>query len=184
MIGVYKDDYSYADTRLNGTVVRWNNKAFYVLSVHHGGTVAGKLLENIENDGGYLEVHASELDVSSPPLGFVNCRGHACYIMRVPRRDDWRQGLRQRSLKSLTGISMPSVSMCSLAQAIENNYPTFDEALAKSLHCDNVAWHRHWAVGNGRIYYRTMGSVGDVIDGGATLDMECDFLQGELEDAL
>ena len=182
MIGVYKDDYNYADSRLNGTVVRLNGEGFYVLSVHRGGTVAGKMLKHLAEDGKHMEVHVMDLDVSSPPLGFVNYEGYACYVVRIPRRDDWRQGLRSRSLKSLTGINMRDMSLRHLTQCIEDVYPTLEEArvMAKDRH--SVAWHRHWAIaGDGELFYRSMGVVGSM-DGG--LEMEYDFLQGELEDAL
>ena len=184
MIGVYEEDYSYADSRLRDTIVRWGGKAFYVLQIEGDGMIVGKYLSNLNKDGSYEKVHVSELDVSSPPLGYVNSGDYACYVVRIPRRDDWRQGLRTRSLKSLTGRTMTSIRLTTLHHTIEDTYPTFKKALKKVGSKHSVAWHRHWAVGHGVLYYRDLGVVGEIVEDKPTLYDHYDFLEGELEDAL
>ena len=143
---MYGTDYEYASSRLNGTIIRKGKRPYLVREVSRDGTAH---VETIIN-GNSREFKLSELDVSTPELGMVNCgRGRVCYLARVPRRDDWRQGLRKRTVSVLGGEKV-KVDNKLIYKAILGRYPSLSEAISDSMdEGAHIAFHRHWS-----LYYR------------------------------
>src|ERR1700754_2631417 len=97
---MYGHDYVYAQTRIQGTVLRVlaTGEPVYVVQVSGDGRCACVPIDldwGDRNNNIYLQV--DELDMHPVPLGYVNCAGEATYLMRVPMRRDWKQGLRQEN---------------------------------------------------------------------------------------
>lgn len=179
---MYGDDYQYAASRLDGTIVRTAE-----------GTVV--LVERVHEDGVCSCIDlASDLRLYRPlnslnlkpvPLGFVNHRNKVHYVTRVPRRGDYRQGLRKENSQVLVGNYPP---FHVIVNTITNQFPSFDNAIAlSSKYADNsCAWHRHWAVRNGKtLLYKGFGQVGEIgKDRSFKLQKEFEYLKEYLMECL
>lgn len=114
----------------------------------------------------------SELSLNSPALGMANLNGNVCYVSRIPKREDWRQGLRRNNL-SLKFLG-PDFHMRiydlnnifkSLNKTRKGKLPSFIEA--SSARDDKArAFHREWVVWNNELFYKT-SLVGLIKEGGA-----------------
>lgn len=157
---MYGDDWTYADSRLRGTIVRCKGELFQVSQVRPGGSVQGFWVKNEL----MVTVRLEDLDLKPIPLGFVNHKGVATYVMRVPRRDDWKQGVRNKTLHGIGGVPVEKLPHTALIQPIDNLYPTFNEAfdlVMGEMSC--VAWCRVFAItSRRRIIYKGLGDVGRV----------------------
>ena len=139
---MYGNDYRYANTRLNGTIVRRGDHPVMIKHIENDGTVHCETV--ITRRDRMCEF--SELDLSSPELGMVNTKGKVIYLARCPKRDDWRQGLRRNNLKILMGGALEITDKL-IYRAIRGRYPTLEDAIADSMEDGiPVAFHRHWAV--------------------------------------
>jgi hypothetical protein len=91
----YKDDYNYASTRINNTIVMHDGMPFKVDGIGAGKVFCGvKVLEGI-----FEEHKLEELDLSPRRVGYVNKGGVAHYCMRMPSRH-YKQGLCQENFFS------------------------------------------------------------------------------------
>lgn len=96
----YGYDYQYADSRLRGTTVRTKDgRPFYVKFVNEDGNVIGLDLLSGED----INIKLDKLDVSPPPLGFVNYVKHSSFIMRMPKRY-YKQGVCNNNIFSKNKI--------------------------------------------------------------------------------
>ena len=176
---MYGEDFDYANTRLAGTIVRLNGKAVEVGNVNDGDGLAHYLCLSDDSEG---SVDYRKLDLEPVPLGFINLGGRALYLTRVAKRNDWRQGVRGRTISGLR----EGYSKEALSRTIEGMYPTFREAKGsiEKSEVDSVAWCREWAVNKlGRLQYkRTV--VGKIVGGTPLLINEYGYLQGSLDESI
>jgi len=96
---MYKDNIEYIGHRLNDTVIRHKDGTpLRVRSVRL--RVEGILVNTsyLNDDESFSTWMIGELDLSSPPLGYTSHNGVAMYVSRQPKRNDWRQGLRESNL--------------------------------------------------------------------------------------
>lgn len=142
------DDIDYASTRLNDTVVqKVGGEAFYI---HHLESEDGaiKAFGNVL-DGDTESVNLSDLKLRGFKLGYFNKDGCALYLMRVPKRRDWRQGLRSNnvSCRRRSGNGITSVSTSTIMKALDYKYPTIVSAV-KMLNkgWGSVALSSHYAL--------------------------------------
>lgn len=139
---MYGNDYTYANSRLNGTIVRRGDNPVVVTGIGRDGTVHYETVITRRE----RTCNLKELDVSSPELGMVNGRDGLLYLSRCPKRDDWRQGLRRNNIAILWGKHL-AIDNRLIYRAIRGRYPSFEGAIEQSMEEGiSVAFHRHWAV--------------------------------------
>lgn len=182
---------NYAESRLNGTVVM--------------DTKAGKpvLVKGIDDDwqctvmsitgGDDYEVEYAHLDVTPVKLGYVNIDSRpydALYLVRMPKRNDWRQGLRRENMIVLSkNLDSGRVPFKYLSNCILGEYPTFEavvECFVKNAgKFISMAWCRDFCLyTGGKVLYRTI-HVGDYsVDSGVVLLDEYTYLQEVLNESM
>lgn len=187
---MYGTDYAYAQTRIQGTIVRLlDGTPVYVLSVGNGPCSVLDIRHGLRNFDEAVNVDLDDLDLRPVNLGYVNdpVDGHtsinAEYYIRIPKRRDWKQGLRGENCKG-SGHGWRHLSMKSLRKTILGDFPSFNQALAKAKkHGIIVAWHRHWATDGHTVYYRNNESVGSVEGKSVSLEPRNKYLTEALEDS-
>lgn len=130
-------------SRLVGTIIRYKNNPFlvqgvqpeYPLHIFGRDISTNKVIESI---------HTSdvELDISSPPLGYVNTRSECAFVSRSPARR-WKQGVDPGALdyfwpaseKETSGASSHKfqVNHEGISDTIRGIYPSFDHNLIRDL---------------------------------------------------
>lgn len=149
----------YAESRLSETIVRKGDMPVRVLEVD------GDFSCSVRDELGELGVFAvgiEELNLKSPPLGFVNTRSGCEYLVRRPMRRDWRQGVRSNSVVS-TGTGNQAM-MRDIAACIKGDYPSIKEARGMVRSGNAVAVSRDIALtkhlASVRVVYKWYGVVG------------------------
>ena len=159
------DNPGYANERLGGTIVRDSNgKAVLCRECYsRDRTIVADVEYLLSGRGKMLPL--DELNLEPVSLGFTRGVGdNIAYLSRMPMRRDYRQGLRSNNYRSVWGCDKRWISRRSLAETIENTYPTFEFALELSLEEGaTTPFHREFALdGEGNILYKWLGIVGDV----------------------
>lgn len=189
---MYGKDYPYAQSRIQGTIVRVqkSGEPVYVVLVTGTGHCSVTPIDKEWGGDESFVIHVDELDLRPVPLGYVNCAGEACYLMRVPLRRDWKQGLRQENCWS-SGRRFSQISMKSVKNCIINRYPSFDVAIKDVNKADakgkvkTIAWHRNWAINsNGQVMYKNHEVVGTLSDTKVILDPCFKHLNEVLQESL
>lgn len=175
---MYGKDWEYANTRLQGTIVRLGEEPVFVHEVVRGGVANLAKLKDIYND---FKVDMNELNLVPVPLGMCNFNDQVSYLSRVPLRRDWRQGLRRENFIS-NNVPHSAVPPDVLGAVIEGVYPTLQEALEKASKGISTAFHRHWAVTRDNILVYKRDNVGVVHKGMLLLDREYQYLAEALEE--
>lgn len=118
-----------AMSRLEGTIVFYKNRAMYVTGIDDRIRLHGHMI--LTREDAVVDQDDEELSMSCPPLGYINVEGDAYYFMRQPMRR-WKQGVDVRALVCPTmGIrARGAVNDRLIAQCLENDYPSFEGALA------------------------------------------------------
>lgn len=146
----YKDN-MYANDRLTGTIVRHNNIPVYIDRVSGDGWAYGHSL-----GGGVpkvIQVQQEELDLTPVPLGNVNELDSVLFVQRMPKRRDWRQGLRRSNMNVTTVVGLPrdvNLTGRGIVKTIMGIYPHVEECLEMVL-CEEVlgrAFSRYFSVGS------------------------------------
>jgi hypothetical protein len=181
---MYGKDFGYANTRVTGTVVRLikGGEPVLVNTITNSGLCSVTLLENIEA-GDSTTVHLDDLNLEPVPLGYVNHNGKAIYLQRIPvRRGPGNQGLNANNCIS-TGERLWRFPNKALRQCIMGKYPDFKTAFksANGINKFNleksIAFDRHWAVSEERLYYKNNLLVGIIKDGKPSLLPEFKYLR-------
>ena len=172
------DTADYAEGRLAGTIIKLDGKAVK-LSHCFGDMMA--LVVDIST-GQDKEVKLDDLDLSPIQLGYVNRGGEAYYLKRLPKREDWRQGLRCNNVSHHQMLGMGVV------QLLSGDYPTFEEAHERvtAYEQNSVAFSRVFAVEMyGYLRYKGRDCVGKVgKDAKITLHPTFLYLTEALKEAL
>lgn len=196
-------DYQYAGGRMAGTIVMHGETPVevrtgllgHVDAARHeraGGPIKakGKLkapiyVRDLKTNTDYMTC-ISELIPEVPELGYVNYQGVASYLVRLPKRRDWRQGIRYSNLRCVQGLDLNLIPYSSMCDTLTNVYPTFEKCLnsfKRSKTLKSIAWHRDWAVSRaGEIYFQGE-AVGTLNEGRVVLYNECKFLQESLDES-
>lgn len=151
------DTVDYAKQKLVGTVVRLNNgEPIHILDV-----VNKMLVVFVKNDSDEhtKTTEFKNIDISSPPLGFINTHKGAFFVSRIPKRNDWRQGVRPENCSKVAVSALGGGRLTTneiMAAIVGPKEQPFWEATkeAESLGGLSVAIHRHWAITNRNIYYK------------------------------
>ena len=183
---MYKDDINYTTMRLQNTVVRDREAGELVHILNIGGGNRRFMAEvNPTNErGGYVRtVPLAQLDLSSPPLVNINHGGRVYYVARVPKRNDWRQGIRRENLSFVYEGRFCNYDLDSLdvlKAPVYDRYPTYKECLGK-----NSAFSRTFSLDREKkLWYKCREVVGRDVDGVPILDEEYEWLKEALDDSL
>lgn len=174
----YSDDWEYANSRLAETVITHNERPFFVYHVRAGTATGFYLGESIQKT-----VDAKELDTRPVKLGYVNFNGKCYYLSRIPKRRDWRQGLRRENMMCIPHKGINILSWEVIAPTIIGKYPTFEKCVQVAKTGKQLAWHRQWALSGNSVLYRCE-VVGEVVDGKVNLHKEFTYLREALEEVL
>ena len=150
------DTDDYARSRLLHTIVLHEGKPVEV-----GHIEGGKAILQHLKDGTTVNVQLSEIDLTPIRLGYFNHGGDAHYLKRLPKRNDWRQGLRGNN------VNMPRLLNTGVIELCKGTYPSFEEAcdMVEDGH-DCVAFSRQFAIGSdGDLEYRGSFLVGHTKEG-------------------
>jgi len=158
------DEPAYAADRLVGTIVRYKGKAVKINNIIPDGSVELTYLTVNKRD----LVKLKDLDITPVPLGFCNYNGSTTYLSRSPVRQDWKQGLRSRTMRSSSPHWAPDeIPFKVIGKTIENDYPSLENVIVhlKEGAVESMAWHKDFAIDKiGNIYYKTVGIVGAFLD--------------------
>lgn len=186
---MYSNDYEYARTRLEGTIVRElkTGEPVYVHSISQEGVCSVAYLKSGELGIADSHIHLDDINCKPVPLGYVNTQARATYLMRMPLRRDWKQGLRAANCLS-SGRNVFNICNKALRNCIKNEYPSFKEVVAEMVESQHKrtqikAFHRYWAVSsNGTLLYRNLQEVGVISKGKPKLKAEFDYLKESLSE--
>lgn len=177
---MYGKDWEYANSRLQGTIVRIGEEPVFVHQIDHKCSAQVALLKDIYND---FQVDMNELNLVPVPLGMCNFDNQVSYLSRIPMRRDWRQGLRRENFTS-SNINHALVPPEVLGQVIVGIYPTLKEALERMGKGLSTAFHRHWAIQKDKTLMYKRDIVGLVNNGVLMLDREYQYLAEALEEVV
>lgn len=126
-----------------------------------------------------------KIDYSPVPLGNVNMPGiGASFITRAPART-WRVGFHRDNYINLTNGSNPFANSISLANCIENQYPSIKTAhdYTKDTLAP-LAFHRYLSISGGSLVFKTR-IVGKIDDkGNWELSKNYSFLQEYIQELM
>lgn len=182
---MYGDDWDYAGSRLNGSIVAKGKDPMLIMEVGRMGVVGHNL-----RTGDAENCKLSDLDVKPFKLGYLNFRGGVGYLARIPKRQDWRQGLRRGNCSFThmtvdTRFDPSSREFClSLSKTVSLEYPSYEASYKKAINRGvAVAFHRHWAISSdGNLLYKNGETVGVCAEGGPVLDKKYGHLKEYLEE--
>lgn len=177
-------DVEYASSRLSGTIVRLKDGTPIKIIEVDGSLMVTYVRLSDNNTSHFCDMR--DLDIEPVPLGYINYSGHALYLTRQPKRNDWKQGLRRSNFVYTTesgGQSrFDSIPFKSLADCIVNNYPTITEAIRLLNERNTVAISREFALkSGGDVLYKNVYKVGSVSGGELRIDERYEWLEEELE---
>lgn len=179
---MYGKDYDYAESRLSDSIVRIakSGEPIHVQAVNpRTGGVDGVMLST----NTAVMVNVDDLNLEPVPLGWCNLKGGATYLARIPKRKDWKQGIRAQTCFSST-VAFRNIPRQDIAKCIKGEYPKFHDLFGKPW-VRMMAWSRKWASDGIDLYYGNLGRVGTINDKGEpTLDHEHSFLKESLEKSL
>lgn len=181
-MSMYGDDWEYADSRLRGSIVMFEGNPVHVRVVGPGMLAEVSPLSDIE-DRSVVDAH--KLNLKPVPLGYVNLRGTASYLMRKPMRRDYKQGLRYENFLSIGEVSHTNVTLKKLGEVIVGKYPTYAACLKAITdgRARSMAWCREWAISDCGLLHKGM-LVGEVVEGRYELGPTFTYLKESLEEQL
>lgn len=140
---MYGTDYQYAASRLVDTVVMYGKCPVMVLDINRDCMVDIRPLDK----GEIKKVPLHALNLTPVKLGYINLpRRYPVYICRVPKRNDWRQGMRKSNIKLFGDINIGDLNYKHIGNTIEGKYPSFEKAIAYSQRNIYKAWGRDWCI--------------------------------------
>jgi hypothetical protein len=176
-MNIMYDDAEYARSRLLTTYVRYKQTVVKVLDINEDMTCD---VQNLKT-GRMMRTSVEKLNLKSMPLGYVNFNRNCGYLSRIPKRHDWRQGIRAANVSSRELINK------GLVNTVYNIYPNFYAALEEvsTGRCNTLAFSREFCINREfSIFYKTMGLVGKVVDKKPVLHKNFFFLDEALQEAI
>lgn len=120
------EDIEYARSRLLETVVRVEDEPVVVYAINARTVNYRRLIDEMEG------VCAPKfLNINPVKLGYFNGKKNSHYLTRTPMRRDWKQGLRQASIRDITGSTV-SIGNADLAAVIKGTYPKLADCFKKN----------------------------------------------------
>jgi hypothetical protein len=195
---VFNNDANYAASRIVGTYLPLTNKRglAYIIDLKKSNgsnslKEASILASSKKSIGGdYESFKITDFLFSVGSLGYVNSRFQgAAYLVRLPIRRDYKQGLRtnqcaiQRntSLLNLQGEWL-SQNISTVSDCINGVFPSVEEAIERvEEQTEDVAFSRSFAVSaNYKLLYKGFNAGKLTKDDKLLLDAKFSFLEQEL----
>lgn len=185
------DTAEYAATRLVDTIIMHNNEPVFVHKIGvKDDKISVRCTRLLDEEDKVMEVYLSECDINPVSLGYVNYKKSASYIMRTPKRNDWRQGLRMLNIVDVEGSSPRGIPYRVIAQTIMGKFPTFQSSLERLNSRDKIvsmAFSRDFSITNkGALTYKGLIDVGNVSmeNGNVLIHDNCNWVGEALDEAL
>lgn len=139
---MYGDNVEYARTRLLGTIVTYKGEPVNITAVVNDRKGVTCSYVSFEEEG---VCPVDNLDLTPLKLGFVNTPYGTGFLSRMPKRHDWRQGLRDQNCNVYGDVPKRMLmELKSLRLTTKNIFPSIEEAIAKC-----TAFSRNFAVMKG-----------------------------------
>ncbi len=181
------DEISYAQTRLQGTIVRLGKRPVSVIEISSTGLTAISYLEDNKTDSCKL----NDLNIDPVPLGYVNTNKNSFYAVRMPMRNDWKQGLREINLRSSEGMKiLNAVNWKMVARTIEGEFTPFKGCLNMTTkgEAEKQAFSRNFCLVRNTedsetpfLYFKGVKNVGLVLNKKPVLEDKFDWLNEMLQ---
>lgn len=180
---MYGEDWNYAHSRLQETIVRLDGQPVFVYNVSPGMIAKVSFLDSMDETS---FAHVKSLDLKPVPLGYCNYNKYACYLSRIPMRRDWRQGLRRGNFYSSGPVNADRIPYEALKKTIIGEYPSFERAVEAVSKIVSMAWHRHWCVNKlGQVFHKGSSKpVGKVVNGRVELNSQHMYLTEALQESV
>lgn len=142
----YKNDYDYARSRLEGSVVMLEGVPIYITEIWIDcGSVRGTNCLT----GDMVSCHVKDLNLEPVPLGYVNNNDYAIYTCRTPARK-YKQGLSRYNFYTFSPHLGAGVKFNSsyVARTIVNQFPKILDC-AESVFCQekvSAAFSRDFSI--------------------------------------
>lgn len=179
---MYGKDYDYAQSRLVDSIVRINKSGEPVI-IESVNMNSGITTVYVLSSGERANVALDNLNLKPVPLGWCNQARGATYLARIPKRRDWRQGIRAETCFS-SAVRFGQIAHIDLARCIKGEYPKLSQLLKKPHKAITVAWSRKWASDGKQLFFGHLGVVGEMKDDSPVLADEFSFLKESLEKSL
>lgn len=140
----YADDYKYAHNRLRDSLILYKGQPKVVVEVKKNGTV---LMSDLVG-GDWVEGEMKDINNSDIPLGFINYKGYANYLVRLPKKQ-YRQGITPGVVQNITKKANFNPFVPEICKTILNSYPSISDSIER-LECGEAyscAFHRNYAIG-------------------------------------
>ncbi len=174
------EDKEYAVARLTGTIVLnvETKQPVYIDGFARDYANVRTLLTGEE-----LKIKLNKLDITPVQLGYVKVGKEYYYLSRIPKRDDWRQGLRNNTMVIRNNLVHPEgIEWANLALCIMGVYPNLRDCIP------GVAFHRDFKFSkDGTLMYKDLYPVGEFLDVGErryTLYPQFNWIRETLEEAI
>lgn len=120
------DEVEYAKTRLLNTIVRYKDKPISVADISANGLVSFYYIDTEKVGNCQLK----DLNLDPVPLGYVNTDKNSYYAVRMPMRNDWKQGLRDTNIRSWDGTKILSyVNWFHISKTIQGEFTPYKGCL-------------------------------------------------------
>lgn len=142
----YENDWEYASAKLGGSIVRYEGYPVWVIDVNDEGVS----IDKIPSSGKSLRTQLCDLDLTPITLGFINGNSTCSYVQRVPKRNDWKQGVRAANLIGLSGSSSQlNINSVDFVNTVLNKYPSIENCMEyiECGECDSRAFNRRFSLG-------------------------------------
>lgn len=168
------DTAEYAGSRLVETVIRLGETPVLIHNVDTDSVGRIRLkYEDIMTDVVNRET-IDKFNLDPVPLGYVNSDGEARYVTRMPLRNDWKQGIRQRSICDIGGYGINHITYRTIGYTIMGKFPKIATVLERvSRGHSSMAFSREFAItSRGVLKYKALFDVGKVNmdNGGVAID--------------
>lgn len=149
--------------RLDNTIIRYKGKPFHCRASGGDDKLSLTRLDDKETQAINVPADHPDLDISSPPLGFVNYDRTCVYYSRLPQRK-YKQGLSQDGIqvRSLYGTSERNrehpVNSTRLSNTIRGIYTSFHSCFTRATSTSKdyaQAFSRNFALAK-------VGATGDI----------------------
>jgi len=112
--------------RLENTIIRYDNEPVLVTG-HDGFNIFIKYLSGAKKE--MVSIKDKKLNFKSIPLGYVNYKGRAYYLQRIPNRR-WKHGVSTGGIYSATpNAPIEYLLEKPLVATVKNIYCSYDKAL-------------------------------------------------------
>lgn len=136
--------------RLDQTIVRWRSRPVWA---HSMGDMTVTVTDLLTKTQDIVNSNDDELDVSTPPLGYINSRDSVPYALRNSDRlqkagiDVARLTFRKMDGADQQGFGREFKDLKAVGETILGLYPTFKAAQAAIRAERPMAWSRRFALG-------------------------------------